>query len=75
MKALLRFALKLNAQASSIVAADIDALRAYEYTDQQILEAVLVVGVAKFANLVAFGLGTLPDFDSIKIKFDTAGAC
>jgi hypothetical protein len=26
-----------------------------------------MVGFAKFANFVAFGLGTVPDFDSSKI--------
>jgi len=33
------------------------------------MEAVVVVGFAKFANYIAFGLGTLPDFDASKIPF------
>jgi uncharacterized peroxidase-related enzyme len=69
MKALLNFALKLNAQSAKISRADVDALRTYGYTDEQILETVVVVGFAKFANTVAFGLGTVPDFDSSKIVF------
>jgi uncharacterized peroxidase-related enzyme len=62
-KALLAFALKLNNHPSRLAAADVEALRTYGYSDQQILETVVVVGFAKFANYVAFGLGTLPDFE------------
>jgi uncharacterized peroxidase-related enzyme len=69
MNALLSFGLKLNAAPTRINAADIQALRIYGYTDQQIMEAVVMIGLAKFANFVAFGLGTLPDFDSLKISF------
>jgi uncharacterized peroxidase-related enzyme len=69
LKALLNFASKLNCQPNKITQRDVDALRKYGYTDQQILETVIVVGLAKFANFVAFGLGTLPDFDSSKIVF------
>jgi uncharacterized peroxidase-related enzyme len=67
-KALLGFASKLTTEPTKISAADIDALRTYGYTDEQILEAVLMVSWAKFANFNAFGLGTLPDFDTLKIK-------
>jgi uncharacterized peroxidase-related enzyme len=69
MKALLSFALKLNGSPTRISAADIQALRTYGFTDQQIMEAVVMVGLAKFANFVSFGLGTLPDFSSLKISF------
>ena len=68
-KALLNFAAKLNGEPTRISHADTDALRTYGYTDEQILEAVLMVGLAKFANFVAFGLGTVPDFDSSRVKF------
>jgi uncharacterized peroxidase-related enzyme len=66
-KALLSFALKLNNHAAKIGQSDIDALHTFGYTDEQILEAVMVVGIAKYANLIAFGLGTLPDFDASNI--------
>lgn len=72
MKALLNFAVKLNSQPTKVTRADIDALRTFGYTDQQIMEAVVVVGFAKFANYIAFGLGTLPDFDTSKIPFATS---
>src|SRR5215471_19622484 len=66
-KALLNFCAKLNNQASRIASSDVETLRTYGFSEQQILEAVLVVGWAKFANTVAFGLGTVPDFQSRKV--------
>ena len=66
LKALLNFAAKLNGQPTKITKRDVDVLRTYGYNDQQIMEAVLMVGLAKFANFVAFGLGTAPDFDPSK---------
>ncbi len=74
MKALLNFAAKLNSQPTKVTRADIDALRTFGYTDQQIMETVVVVGFAKFANYIAFGLGTLPDFDTSKIPFASSQA-
>jgi len=66
-KALLNFCAKLNSQPSKVGASDIDALRTYGFSEQQILEAVLLVSWAKFANTVAFGLGTVPDFHNRRI--------
>ena len=76
IKALLNFAAKLNRQPTKVSRRDIDALHTYGYNDEQILETVLMVGFAKFANFVAFGLGTVPDFDSSKVVLrgaETAG--
>jgi uncharacterized peroxidase-related enzyme len=67
LKALLAFATKLNQHPTKIARQDIDDLRTYGFSDEQIMETVVVVGFAKFANFVAFGLGTVPDFDSSKI--------
>ncbi len=67
LKALLNFAAKLNRQPTKVSRRDIDALHTYGYTDEQILETVVMVGLAKFANFVAFGLGTAPDFDPSKV--------
>jgi len=67
-KALLNFCSKLNNESPKIKAADAEALRTYGFTEQQILEAVVIVGFAKFANVVAFGLGTVPDFRNAKIQ-------
>src|SRR5215468_9317192 len=43
-KALLNFCVKLNSQGSKIGPSDIEALRTYGFNEQQILEAVLLVG-------------------------------
>jgi uncharacterized peroxidase-related enzyme len=66
-KALLNFCTKLNDQSSKIDASDVEALRTYGFSEQQILEAIVTTGFAKFANVVAFGLGTVPDFQNRKI--------
>jgi len=61
-KALLNFTLKLNNHTLKITQEDIDDLKTYGFDDQQILEAVVCVGLAKFANYIGFGLGTVPDY-------------
>jgi len=62
-KALLNFTLKLNNHPLKVTQEDIDDLKAYGFSDQQILEAVMCVGLAKFANFISFGLGTVPDYE------------
>ena len=74
LKALLNFAAKLNGQPTKITKRDIDVLRTYGYNDQQILDAVLMVALAKFTNFVAFGLGTTPDYDPSKAILAHLGA-
>jgi uncharacterized peroxidase-related enzyme len=69
IKALLNFATKLNNEATKVNQNDIDTLRTFGYSEDQIMEAVLIVGLAKFANYVSFGLGTVPDFQNSKIQF------
>jgi uncharacterized peroxidase-related enzyme len=66
-KALLNFCTKLNKDRSKVGPDDIEALRTYGFSEQQIMEAVLLVGWAQFANTVAFGLGTFPDFENRRI--------
>lgn len=72
-KALLNFALKLNKHARDVDADDVDGLRTYGYSDAQILETILMVGIAQFANTVSFGLGTVPDFEPTTILGGGAG--
>jgi uncharacterized peroxidase-related enzyme len=62
-KALLNFVLKLNRQATKVGRDDLDVLRTYGFSDEQILEAVVVTGLARFANLVSAGLGAEADFE------------
>jgi len=66
-KALLNYCSKLNSSPPKMRAADVDALRTYGFSEQQIMEAIVIVGFAQFANTVAFGLGTVPDFHNAKI--------
>src|SRR6476659_5046830 len=61
-KALLNFTLKLNNHPLKVTQEDIDDLKTYGFDDKQILEAVMCVGLAKLANFVGFGLGTVPDY-------------
>jgi uncharacterized peroxidase-related enzyme len=70
MKALLAFAAKLTNSPTNFSSQDADTLRTYGYTDQQIMETVVMVGLAKFANYIAFGLGTLPDFNNARVAFE-----
>lgn len=70
LKALLAFAAKLNKYPARVQRRDIEALRTYGYGEEQILEAVLMVGLAKFANFVSLGLGTVPDFEPPKLVLE-----
>lgn len=67
--ALLDFCRKLTVRQGDVTAQDVDRVRAAGFSEAQILEAVLMVGLAKYANCVAFGLGTVPDFDNPRIDF------
>jgi uncharacterized peroxidase-related enzyme len=66
-KALLNFALKLNSQPTKFGRQEVEGLRTYGFSDEQILETVVVVGLAKFANFISFGLGTVPDFRAVEL--------
>jgi uncharacterized peroxidase-related enzyme len=66
-KMLLTFARKLNDQPLKMTARDIEGLRLYGFTDEQILETVAVASLAKFANWLSFGLGSLPDFEPVRL--------
>jgi uncharacterized peroxidase-related enzyme len=73
-KALLDYAKKLTLKPMSVGPADVEGLRTKGFTDEQILEAVLMVGLAKWANYVAFGLGTVPDFENSRLNLPGAPA-
>lgn len=60
--ALLDFARKLASQPRSFTELDVESLRKSNFTDEQILEAVLMVGLAQLLNCIQMGLGTEPDF-------------
>ncbi len=60
--ALLDFVRKLATDPHSLTADDVESLRESHFTDEQILEAVLMVGLTQFLNTLQVGLGTEPDF-------------
>jgi RNA polymerase sigma-70 factor (ECF subfamily) len=60
--ALLDFARKLASTPHSFTHLDVESLRKCDFNDEQILEAVLMVGLTQFLNCIQMGLGTEPDF-------------
>ena len=65
---LLDFARKLASSPQSFTEVDVESLRDAAFNDEQILEAVLMVGLTQLLNCVQMGLGTEPDFKP-RIKF------
>ncbi len=59
---LLDFARKLATSPHSFTDSDVESLRGSDFNDEQILEAVLVVGLTQLLNCLQVGLGTEPDF-------------
>jgi RNA polymerase sigma-70 factor (ECF subfamily) len=60
--ALLEFCLRLSRSASSVRYQDIEALRAQEFSDDAILEAVVVTALALYRCTLSVALGPEPDF-------------
>jgi uncharacterized peroxidase-related enzyme len=71
-RALLDYAKKLTLKPMKVGPEDVERLRTMGFSEDQILETVLMVGLAKFANYVAFGLGTVPDFHNDKLNLPGA---
>ena len=61
-EALLDFALKLASEPSEFGAGDFAPLRIHGFTDEQVLEAVVVTSFTHFLNTLEFGLGAEADF-------------
>lgn len=61
--ALLDFALKLALRAPWLSGEDITVLRDQGFTDECILETILVTGLTDFVCTLSTGLGTSPDFE------------
>ena len=60
--ALLDFSLKLARVPDSVGEADVAALLREGFTQEQVLEAVVMVAMTQFLNTVQEGLGVVPDF-------------
>lgn len=61
-KALLDFAVKLGTRPSEFSREDVPKLKALGFTEEQILEGVVVTALNNFANTLQMGLGIEPDF-------------
>jgi uncharacterized peroxidase-related enzyme len=59
--ALLDYAVKLTMAPSGMAAGDIERLRRFRYTDEQIVDAVHCIGYFNFINRVLDGLGVDPE--------------
>ena len=59
---LLNFTRKLASEPHSFTELDVESLRKSSFTEEQILEAVLMVGFTQLLNCIQTGLGTEPDF-------------
>ena len=59
---LLNFARKLASEPHAFTDLDVESLRKSSFTDEQILEAVLMVGLTQLLNCIQMGLGSEPDF-------------
>jgi RNA polymerase sigma-70 factor (ECF subfamily) len=62
-KTLLDFALKLGVRTPEFCREDIDRLRVLGFTEEQILESVVMTALTNFLNTLQMGLGTMPDFE------------
>jgi RNA polymerase sigma-70 factor (ECF subfamily) len=67
-KALLDFALKLSQYPTAIGLGDYEALRGKGFSDEQILEAILMAGLTHFLCTLSIGLGAVPDFEPVKLS-------
>jgi len=56
------FARRLASKGQSFTELDVESLRKSNFDDEQILEAVLMVGLTQLLNCIQMGLGTEPDF-------------
>src|SRR6266852_1038086 len=61
-KALLDFALKLAVRPAEFRREDMDPLDRHGFSEEQILEAVVMTSLTDFLNTLQMGLGTTPDF-------------
>src|SRR5262245_53087869 len=67
-EALLDFALKLSRKPASIRKQDIDRLRTLGFSDEMVLEAVLMTALTNFLCSLSTGLGVAPDFPPWQFK-------
>src|SRR5664279_5087439 len=64
---LLDLAVKLAAEPTAFCAQDLEPLRRHGFTDEQILEAVVMTSFTEFLNTLQLGLGAQPDFVPLRV--------
>jgi len=62
-------ALRLNNTAHAVRQADVESLRTYGYSDGEILETIAMIGIARWASAIAFGVRAVPDFENPRVSF------
>lgn len=70
-KALIDCAIKLGARYTEFSSRDVDELRTWNFTEEQILESIAVVALSNFSNFLQMGLGFEPDFE-VPVAFQQA---
>ena len=70
--ALVDFGVKLAMHPTWLERGEFTSLRGIGFTDEQILEAVLTVAIARFMCTLSMGLGAEPDFEAIEPNPDGA---
>lgn len=71
---LLDFALKLSEKPAFVGKQHIDGLRSLGFSDDQVLEAVLMTALTNFLCCLSTGLGVAPDFAPWQFQDDTNGS-
>ena len=64
---LLDFALKLSQRPTEVGRADIDRLQRHGFTDEQILESIVMTALTSYLNTLQMGLGTVSDFEPKRV--------
>ena len=72
-RALLDFVLKLGNEPAAVHGGDIEALRGNGWTDEQLLETVLMTALTNFLCTLSAGLGVAPDFEPQPVRSSIDG--
>jgi uncharacterized peroxidase-related enzyme len=69
-RAMLEFAVKLTRRSSSCTEADVQALRAAGWTDEDVMDIAEVTAMFNYTNRLASGLGWVPNDEFATLGFD-----
>ena len=71
-RAMLDHAVKLTEQSARCTDADVEALRAAGWTDEDIMDITEVTAMFNFTNRLASGLGWVPNEEFVRLGLDEA---